>query len=255
MKIKTTVANRKDVVKAMEEIMGEKAKYLGPPTFEYRIGEFMVDREGNVGHEDELQTNEIEKKLLERGLAEGEQQMLDIDIPVEGHTAESLTNLIFMIHSKQYLIAKSVGREVLKIPNHLVERLQTEKTETLEDTIQIIKEERPTGISFLGERIRFGGFPFDTEKTAAFCTLMAMMGAAAKEQHRVQPTETIEENEKYYMRVWLVRLGLGGKGGKEVRKILLENLKGHTAFRTEADKEKWLARNGGTKTEVNGGDA
>ena len=77
-----------------------------------------------------------------------------------------------------------------------------------------------------------------------------MMGAAAKEQHRVLPTETIEENEKYYMRVWLVRLGLGGKGGKEVRKILLEKLNGHTAFRTEADKEKWMAKNGKQKGEA-----
>ncbi len=36
----------------------------------------------------------------------------------------------------------------------------------------------------------------------------------AKEQKRISPKETIEENEKYYMRIWLLRLGFGGKEGK-----------------------------------------
>ncbi len=250
MRIKTNVSDRKEIVKALEAIMGEKAKYLGPPTFEYRVGGFRVDREGTVMQEDDLLAEEMKKKLIERGLVEGEQEALDIDIPLEGHTAESLKNLIFMAYSKQYLIAKSVGKEVLKVSKQLVERLQTEKADTIEDTIRIITEERPEGISFFGTKIRFGGFPFEAEKATAFCTLIAMMGAAAKEQHRVLPTETIEENEKYYMRVWLVRLGLGGKGGKEVRKILLEKLNGHTAFRTEADKEKWMAKNGKQKGEA-----
>ena len=45
------------------------------------------------------------------------------------------------------------------------------------------------------------------------------------------------------MRIWLVRLGLDGKEAKETRRVLLQNLKGHTAFRTEADKEKWMEKN------------
>jgi hypothetical protein len=35
---------------------------------------------------------------------------------------------------------------------------------------------------------------------------------------------------------------MGGKECKETRKALLENLKGHTAFRTEADRQKWNDR-------------
>ena len=250
MKIITTATDRKSVVEALEAITGEKAKYLGPPSFEYQVGGFVVDREGNVEHESEEKALEVKKELEEKGLAEGEFEHLNIDIPLEKHTADSLKNLVFMIHSKQYLLKKSVGREVLKIPEKLVERLQTEEIATREDVIRIITEENPFGLSFTEERIRFSEFPFDVSKARAYCTLMAMMGSGAIEQNRVSPTETIEENEKYYMRVWLVRLGLGGKGAKEERKILLENLKGHTAFRTEADKEKWMAKNG--KTKVNG---
>ena len=39
MKVKTTAENRKDVVKAMEEILNVKAKYQGPPSFGYKVGE------------------------------------------------------------------------------------------------------------------------------------------------------------------------------------------------------------------------
>ena len=48
MKVKTTAENRKDVVKAMEEILNVKAKYQGPPSFGYKVGEYTVDRDGNV---------------------------------------------------------------------------------------------------------------------------------------------------------------------------------------------------------------
>ena len=39
----------------------------------------------------------------------------------------------------------------------------------------------------------------------------------------------------------MVRIGLGGKDTKEERAFLLNRLKGHTAFRTPADEEKWKA--------------
>ena len=76
------------------------------------------------------------------------------------------------------------------------------------------------------------------------------MVKAAKEQKKINPKETIEENEKYYMRSWLVRLGFDGKEGKEVRDILLSKLKGHTAFRTEADREKWKEKYGKRATDA-----
>ena len=73
----------------------------------------------------------------------------------------------------------------------------------------------------------------------AFTHLTAAMVQQAKEQKRISPKETIEENEKYYMRIWLLRLGFGGKEGKEVRDLLMKKLKGHSAFRTEENKQRW----------------
>jgi len=42
---------RKQLVKALEEILGVKSEYMGVPTFSYRIGRVMVDRAGAVTNE------------------------------------------------------------------------------------------------------------------------------------------------------------------------------------------------------------
>lgn len=44
-----------------------------------------------------------------------EELTLNIGIPIEGFTAEGIKNLIYMIHSKQYLLEKAVGKEVFRI--------------------------------------------------------------------------------------------------------------------------------------------
>ena len=95
----------------------------------------------------------------------------------------------------------------------------------------------------------FCGFLLNEDEARAYAELAACMAKTAKEAKRVSPKATIEENEKYYMRVWLVRIGLGGKDGKDTRKVFLSRLKGHTAFRTEEDKEKWKERNSKKSTE------
>ncbi len=76
----------------------------------------------------------------------------------------------------------------------------------------------------------------EAESTISFAELTCMMAERAKEMKWINPAEIIEANEKYYMRIWLIRLGLGGKGGKKTRDLLLKNLKGNTAFRTEEEK-------------------
>jgi hypothetical protein len=100
------------------------------------------------------------------------------------------------------------------------------------------------GISFDEEKVTFNGFTGarDQEHLQAFMKLAAAMNKTAQIQKRVQAKETNDTNEKYSFRVWLIRLGLHGPEYKAERKILMENLSGHAAFRTPADEEKWKAR-------------
>ena len=68
------------------------------------------------------------------------------------------------------------------------------------------------------------------------------MARTAKKQKRVVARETEAENERYSMRTWLLRIGMNGPEFKEARKHLMENLTGHTAFRTAEEAERAKAK-------------
>ena len=245
MRIETNAANRKDVVKAVSGILGEPSKYLGVSTCAYEVGNCTIDRSGAVETEDEKTAEMVRAGLLEQGLIESLQAEVEettVSLPVEGMTAEGLKNLIYLIHSKQYLINRAFAEEVFRIPAELVEALggtEVSGTETFLQTFQS-HAEGCRGIGFQDGKITFT-LPTagDPGMIKAFTHLTAAMVRQAKEQKRISPKETIEENEKYYMRIWLLRLGFGGKEGKEVRDLLMKKLKGHSAFRTEENKQRW----------------
>ena len=245
MRIETNAANRKDVVKAVSGILGEPSKYLGVSTCAYEVGNCTIDRSGAVETEDEKTAEMVRAGLLEQGLIESLQAEVEettVSLPVEGMTAEGLKNLIYLIHSKQYLINRAFAEEVFRIPAALVEALggtEVSGTETFLQTFQS-HAEGCRGIGFQDGKITFT-LPTadDPDMIKAFTHLTAAMVRQAKEQKRISPKETIEENEKYYMRIWLLRLGFGGKEGKEVRDLLMKKLKGHSAFRTEENKQRW----------------
>ncbi len=247
MRIETNAANRKDVVKAVSGILGQPAKYMGVPTCAYEVGNCTIDRSGAVETEDEKTAEMVRAGLLEQGLIESPQAEVDettVSLPVEGMTVEGLKNLIYLIHSKQYLINRAFAEEVFRIPAALVEELGGAEVSSTEAFLQAFQNhaEGCRGISFPDGKAAFT-LPAinDPDMIQAFTELTAAMAQQAKEQKRIKPKETIEENEKYYMRIWLLRLGFGGAEGKEVRNLLLKNLKGHSAFRTEENKQRWQA--------------
>ena len=65
--------------------------------------------------------------------------------------------------------------------------------------------------------------------------LAAFMVSAAKKAKRVQTDTRKPENEKYYLRMWLLRIGMGTKASHESRMVLLKGLNGWSAFRTEEE--------------------
>ena len=145
-----------------------------------------------------------------------------------------------MIHSKQYLLKRAVGTEVLHMSERLIERLSEEKDADMNRVMEIFEEEKVHcfGLEFVADKIVFNGFPMEAESTISFAELTCMMAERAKEMKWINPAETIEANEKYYMRIWLIRLGLGGKGGKKTRDLLLKNLKG------KIEDLQWMPKEG-----------
>ena len=80
--------------------------------------------------------------------------------------------------------------------------------------------------------------------------LASLMNKHALEMKRIQAKEVNDENEKYSFRIWLLRLGMNSDEYKTTRKVLMQNLSGHTAFRTKAEEEKWKARQQAKRDEL-----
>ena len=217
--------------------------------------------------------------------ADSDDQSLAVSFPIHQHTPTSLINLVCMIHSRGPLLSKATGghfgaskeladalldhgsfsknRDVVGfINNYLASHSPDNKSATgnsdkhaggAADTAEI-DAGGLTGLTFDEDawRVVFDGFPamLDPAHIKTFTNLATAMNKMAQKQKRIQAKTVNDSNEKYALRIWLVRLDMNGDEHKEDRKILMENLTGHTAFRTDAEKEKWMKRQLAKKLEL-----
>lgn len=160
-----------------------------------------------------------------------------ISLPLEGHTANSLRNLIAMLYSRGRLLSKATGGK-FGVTKEQIDALQDRVTV---NDIQNRLYDGLVGLIITEDKVVFAGFPYteDAAVLRAFAALCSKMNKQALEQKRIQAKMVNDENEKYAFHIWLTRLGMNGIEHKEARSILMRNLSGHSAFRTEADKEKW----------------
>lgn len=192
--------------------------------------------------EDEL-TDEPETTELSEPLT------AEISFPLSQHTVQSLTNLICMIHSCGALLSKATGGEFYA-DKSLADAILDDKTfRSIHELIAYIREWEETnpelkGIRFADDKLIFDGFgqAQDAETVQTYTKLAAAMNKMAITQKRVQAKDVDDSNEKYALRIWLIRLGLNGADFKADRKRLMAPLSGHTAFRNDAERERWEAK-------------
>ena len=168
---------------------------------------------------------------------------MTISVPAEGMTVKTMHNLIMMLYSKQYLLGKALKEKTIQVDDAVIERLQQTVPETPADFKTLIAafkaQGQITGVDFADDAVSLS-FPLSDKQDVihVYTLLTVNLIAAAKAATRVLPDRQQPENEKYYMRNWLVRLGFGGKESKGLRSLLLKHLRGHSAFRTDAEAEK-----------------
>lgn len=198
---------RKDLVKALGEILLWEPKYLGAPTFSYQVGNYTVTQIGAIICP-ECCTREIAEqiilKLKERGFDHtGSNLMLFVvSLPRTMFDEASLLRLRNLVKSKETILKAALGARVLQI----------EETE---------------------DKVYFPWFTISGAdgETDAYMKLIAALGKAACEQKRISDREKPQENQKYAMRLFLVRLGFVGDEYKQARKILLRNLSGNCSWK------------------------
>ena len=198
----------------------------------------------------------VEEAIPQNTVAETTPVALSIAFPLSKHTSQSIRNLVNLIYSRGALVSKAVQGEFLA-PQEMVDWLGSKNAVTVQEEINNIKEFEAEngveikGIRFEADKVVFTGFPetSDADILLAFQQLAEKMNKQAISQKRIQARVVDEENEKYSMRTWLVRIGMGGSEYKKTRNLLMKHLSGHTAFKTQADAERWKAKQAALKAE------
>jgi len=221
---------RKSLVAAISQELNAPIEYLGAPMFTYKVGDYHIDKNGAIIGVDNLELIshlqahydfKAVKEEYEMAVPKSEPvpedakitnadvaDVLTIEMPLDGFTDESLANLEKLIASKANLIKKAIGADELPI----------ERTD---------------------ETLQFPWFPYrsSVDEITAYARFIGALCNAAKQQKRVTAREKSVENEKFAFRVFLIRLGFVGEEFKNVRKILLRNLDGNSAFKSGGSKK------------------
>lgn len=174
---------------------------------------------------------------------------LTVSVPMAGHTPQSIRNFLNLMYSRGSLLNKALGTN-FSVSNALLEALDQATIRTVNEMLDELEEYRlgagdtgMTGILILPDKISlcFAG-PLSSEQVRVCTQLTSAMNRMAITQKRIQAKTVNDENEKYALRIWLIRLGLNGNEHKELRKILMQNLSGHAAFRTAEEAEKFRVK-------------
>ena len=216
IELSLTGNERKELVKAVSEIIGAPAVYQYMPTCAYIISkDYTVTKAGNLEISDSADSKETQHlidELIRRGYniptAEetDEENSLTVEMPLELVNKPTLERLRRIIENKGELF----------------------KTAFKTDSLDIIVDE---------EKVCFPWFSVEQyDDTSAYCTFISMLCEFAKNQSRINNKPETTDNPKYTMRCYLLRLGMIGADYKAVRKVLLRNLSGSSAFR-KAGKE------------------
>lgn len=208
LKFSIESTNRKEFVKTIGEILGWEPKYQGTPRCGYDIGSYSLDRNNTLSCPTSATPdiiNQLIANLDEKGykVESTEYDTLVVELPRKLFNDETLEKLKCLIESKANILMKAL--EATSLP-----------VEYSEETIK---------------------FPWFTLKgiegeAEAYTKLIELMAKMAKDSKRITAKEKPIDNEKFTMRLFLVRLGFVGDEFKTARKILMRNLSGNSSWKS-----------------------
>ena len=223
IKLELTGNDRKELAKAVSEIIGAPAEYQYMPTCAYKIVEdYTITKEGNLEISDSADSKEKEHLLVElenKGYnipaiedettaSEDEENRMTVEMPLELVDESTIDRLRKIVENKGELF-----KEAFKT-----------------DSLDIIVDE---------DKVCFPWFTVEHyDDTNAYCTFISLLCEFAKNQRRINNKPDTSDNPKYTMRCYLLRLGMIGAEYKDTRKVLLRNLSGSSAFRKVSDSDE-----------------
>ena len=204
---------RPKLAQEIGNILGTAPHYERVQSCAYDIAGYRLDKEGvlHIPEGVEETAKDLILQLRERGFQDDaevtkempvQQDKLTIAIPRESFTDTALENLQKIIANKHTLFQRAFRAD-------------------------------STEIEITDEKINFTWFPYtvDGDEIAAYTQFISRLCDMARDAKRVSSKPIETDNDKYAFRCFLLRLGFIGKEYKTVRKILLRNLTGNSAFR------------------------
>jgi len=273
MRVETGLTSqRKLLAQAIGEWLHMEPHYDGVPRCTYSIGPVKVEKDAAIVTDDLEAWTALQQFFQNHGWAaeepESEQpapeadseaaseraddiDAMEISEPAPNLTVGSLLNLIHMLYSKQYLFNRMTESGSLFISKNLIDSLKEHMPEDMVSFQQRLADTKARreldGFSYLDGNVTLR-YPFHPEQPMRWTTYGLLTDKIIKDaQTATRITAQVQEpeNEKYFARSWLLRLGMGGAEFKEERHILLGDLKGHAAFPNDAaatkHKEKYAA--------------
>ena len=255
-------ADRKELVKVIGEALGVKPKYMGTPSYAFRIGSYEVSRDGVLTFEEDGETASVLAAIEAAGFI-AEQEDVEQDAPEA--TTEAQAN---EIAEEAGILQDANGAEIEpQEAEPTFEKQPAEESapqEPQEDTINLsISMPRESftdtalanlgalleskgnlikaafgienvGYTLTDERITFAWFSGEItpETSRAYADFIGKICEMARRQKRVLAKAKDVENPKYAFRCFLLRLGMIGDEYKVSRRVLLERLTGNSAWKS-----------------------
>lgn len=193
---------RKKLVEQIAEYTQQRAEYQYTPTYAYQIGKYTVSKDGNLLSPDEIPAGLV-THLKQQGFTPSETVKLNITYRRNELTDQDLDNLRHLIWAKSQLIKDAFDIESL----HL----------SIDD-----------------QQVSFNWFDqVDAYDALAYQQFIDKLVQYAQNHQRIMSQPREESNEKYAFRCLLLRLGFIGPRYKKQRKVLLKNLTGSAAFKSQ----------------------
>lgn len=209
-----TGSRRKQLATALGEILLMEPVYMRTPTYAYAVGGYTVDRDGNISCPSSATSDivrTIVEKLKEKGFVpeSTEYDALTISLPRNLFADDAIERLKLIIESKELLFKHAF------------------KTDTL--LLDVSQKE-----------VRFPWFTLHGEdgEADAYMRFVSALGRMAREQKRVTAKPYDGSNDKFAMRILLVRLGMIGRKYKDTRRILMRFLTGNSAWKSGRAPER-----------------
>ena len=173
-----------------------------------------------------------------------------IHIGAKGHTPQTLRNLANIMASHESLLAEALNLDHYRMSRYcrtvdprFLEQLNRRKPTTMADLADIWYRSQGANYgTFTKGTVEFRLFQFDAPadgkrnglhagQLKSYIQLCLALSQMAKMVRTASPKPQQNENPKYAMRTWLLRLGFIGEEFETARDILTRRLSGDAAFR------------------------